>query len=64
MFMVIFLAILFTNYVLVADLDEKYKIGYTTDKLLLCAAVFGVSISLQLRVNYKKWKEERESKDK
>lgn len=39
MFMVIFLAILFTNYVLVADLDEKYKVGYTVGLILLVALI-------------------------
>ena len=41
-----------------------YKMGYTTDRLLLWAVVFAVSISLQARVNYKKWKEETENKNK
>ena len=41
-----------------------HKIGYTTDRLLLCAVVFAVTISLQSRVNYKKWKEETENKSR
>lgn len=40
-----------------------HKMGYTIESLLLCAVFFTVSISLQSRVNYKKWKEETESKD-
>lgn len=39
MFMIIFLAILFTNYVLVADLEEKYKIGYTVGLILIVGLI-------------------------
>lgn len=41
-----------------------HKMGYPSDKVLLWAVVSAVIIPLQSRVNYKKWKEETESKDK
>lgn len=41
-----------------------YKMGHTTDRLLIWAVVFAVSISLQARFNYKKWKEKTKSEDK
>lgn len=37
MFLLIFLVLLFTNYIIVADMEEKYKIGYGVGLFLITA---------------------------
>lgn len=39
MFLLVFLAILFTNYIVVADMDEKYKTGYLVVIVVLVALI-------------------------
>ena len=39
MFLLVFLIILFSNYIIVADMDEKYKISYAVVIIAIVALI-------------------------